>query len=116
MKPEQRKVSVIVPVYNSEKYLHECVLSLQKQTLSEIEIWLIDDGSTDASGRICDELAADDARIYVIHKQNEGAGPAEMPALRPRTANTSRLWIPTIRWRSICLKYCIPKPKQAARI
>ena len=44
MKPEQRKVSVIVPVYNSEKYLHECVLSLQKQTLSEIEIWLIDDG------------------------------------------------------------------------
>lgn len=81
MKPEQRKVSVIVPVYNSEKYLHECVLSLQKQTLSEIEIWLIDDGSTDASGRICDELAADDARIHVIHKQNEGAGLARNAGL-----------------------------------
>ena len=65
------KVSV-VPVYNVEKYLEKCLDSIISQTLEEIEIIMIDDGSTDKSGAICDEYALKDARISVIHKRNEG--------------------------------------------
>ena len=68
------KVSVIVPVYNVENYLKRCVNSLTKQSLKEIEIILIDDGSTDQSGTLCDELAKTDRRISVYHKENEGQG------------------------------------------
>ena len=67
-------VSVIVPVYNVEKYLERCVASLVKQTLSNIEIILIDDGSKDNSGKLADELATLDSRIKVIHKVNAGQG------------------------------------------
>ena len=56
-------VSVIVPVYNVEPYLHRCVDSLTGQTLTDIEIILVDDGSTDGCGRICDEYAAADPRV-----------------------------------------------------
>lgn len=70
------KVSVIVPVYNVEKYLEECVESLIKQTLKEIEILLIDDGSTDSSGKICDRYAQQYKNIRVIHKENGGLGDA----------------------------------------
>lgn len=66
------KVSVIVPVYNVEPYLQNCIDSLINQTLIDIEIILIDDGSTDNSGKICDEYALQDRRIRVIHKSNEG--------------------------------------------
>lgn len=66
------KVSVIVPVYNSERYLARCVGSIRAQTLQDIEILLIDDGSLDRSGGICDELARMDERIRVVHKQNGG--------------------------------------------
>ena len=62
-------ISVIVPVYNTEKYLVECVESLRKQTYSNIEIILVDDGSTDASIEICDEFAEKDSRIRVFHKK-----------------------------------------------
>lgn len=68
------KVSIVVPVYNVEAYLEECVLSLTCQTLDEIEIILVDDGSTDASGTMCDMFALNDKRISVIHKVNEGLG------------------------------------------
>lgn len=68
------KLSVIVPVYNVEGYLIRCVDSIRNQTFPELEIILVDDGSTDASGKICDDLAKTDARIKVIHKQNEGQG------------------------------------------
>lgn len=68
------KVSVIVPVYNNEDYLSECIDSLLTQTLEDIEILLIDDGSSDHSGIICDEYAQRDYRIKVIHKVNEGLG------------------------------------------
>ncbi len=68
------KISVIVPVYNNEGYLRECVDSLIGQTLKEIEILLIDDGSTDQSGALCDSYAQEDPRIRVIHKMNEGLG------------------------------------------
>ncbi len=67
-------VSVIVPVYNNECYLSTCIESILNQTLANIEIVLIDDGSTDASGKICDYYSELDDRISVIHKKNEGLG------------------------------------------
>ena len=69
---KEYKVSIIVPVYNTEKYLEKCVNSLTGQTYKNLEIILVDDGSKDASGSICDELAKADARIKVIHKENGG--------------------------------------------
>lgn len=69
-------ISVIVPIYNTEKYLVECVESLRKQTYSNIEIILVDDGSTDASIEICDEFAEKDSRVRVFHKKNEGVAVA----------------------------------------
>lgn len=74
-------VTIIVPVYNVEKYLHKCVDSLLEQTYKNLEIFLIDDGSTDKSGYICDEYACKDNRIKVIHKLNGGLGSARNMAL-----------------------------------
>ncbi len=65
-------VSIIVPVYNAEPYLHRCVESLLKQTLTDIEILLINDGSTDNSGTLCDEYATKDPRVKVFHRTNHG--------------------------------------------
>lgn len=65
-------ISIIVPVYKVEKYLEKCVRSIMNQTYRNIEIILIDDGSPDESGKMCDELAKLDDRIVVIHKENEG--------------------------------------------
>ena len=68
----QPTVSVIVPVYNVEKYLARCVDSITYQTYENLDIILVDDGSTDNSGRICDEYAKKDTRIRVIHQKNKG--------------------------------------------
>jgi glycosyltransferase involved in cell wall biosynthesis len=65
-------ISVVVPVYNVEKYLKKCIQSIIKQTHENIEIICIDDGSTDQSGKIIDELAANEPRIKAIHQQNSG--------------------------------------------
>ncbi len=70
------KVSIIVPIYNVEKYLKECLDSILSQTLKDIEILLIDDGSPDNCPAICDEYALKDSRIKVVHKQNGGYGAA----------------------------------------
>ena len=70
------KISVIIPVYNAEKYLRQCLDSVISQTLNDIEIICVDDGSKDDSGKILDEYAAKDKRIYVIHKLNEGVSTA----------------------------------------
>ncbi len=69
-------VSIVVPIYNVERYLAECVASLISQTLEGIEIILVDDGSTDSSGRLADELSESDSRIRVIHQANGGLGSA----------------------------------------
>ncbi len=81
----QPKVSIIVPVYNVEKYLERCVNSLKNQTLADIEIILVDDSSTDSSLEICNKMATDDSRIKVLHKVNEGAGKARNEALKVAT-------------------------------
>lgn len=68
------KVSILVPIYNSQAYLRECIESILHQTLRDIEIILLDDGSTDASVAMCDEYARMDSRVKVIHKPNSGYG------------------------------------------
>lgn len=70
------KISIIIPVYNSEKYLRECLDSVLAQIYTDFEVLLIDDGSTDASGAICEEYATRDARFKVFHKENGGVSSA----------------------------------------
>ena len=69
-------VSVIIPVYNVEEYIERCVQSVIDQTFSDIEIILVDDGSKDNSGAICDRYANEDSRVLVIHKKNGGLSDA----------------------------------------
>lgn len=69
-------ISVIIPVYNVEKYLHRCLDSVIAQTYQNLEIICVDDGSIDESGRICDQYAVRDARIKVIHQENQGLSAA----------------------------------------
>ena len=74
-------ISVIVPIYRVEKYLDNCIRSIVEQTYQNLEIILVDDGSPDRSGEICDEWAAKDCRIRVIHKENGGSGAARNSGL-----------------------------------
>lgn len=78
-------ISVIIPVYNVQAYLPECLDSVISQDYRELEIILIDDGSRDDSGKICDDYAAKDSRIRVIHQPNGGAGAAKNAGLRAAT-------------------------------
>lgn len=75
-------ISVIVPVYKVEKYISECIESILKQTYSNIELLLVDDGSPDNSGKICDHYATIDKRVRVIHQSNQGVSRARNAALR----------------------------------
>lgn len=83
------KVSVIIPVYNVENYLDRCVSSVCDQSFSDIEIILVDDGSKDNSGKLCDILAQKDYRIKVVHQENGGLSDARNTGL----ANSSGQWI-----------------------
>lgn len=65
-------LSVVVPVYNVENYLRQCIDSILNQTLQDIEVILVDDGSTDRSAAICDEYAGADSRVKVFHQKNTG--------------------------------------------
>jgi len=81
------KVSVVVPVYNTEKYIHRCAKSLISQSYRNLEIIFVDDGSTDASGKICDIYAAEDARIKVLHQKNCGQGVARNTGINNATGD-----------------------------
>ena len=81
MKEQKPLISVIVPVYKVEKYLHKCVDSILTQTLSDIELILVDDGSPDWSGAICDEYVEKDSRVRTIHKPNGGVSSARNKGL-----------------------------------
>lgn len=78
---ENIKISVIMPVYKVEKFIGKAIESIQNQTLQEFEFFAVDDGSPDNSGKICDEYAAKDSRIKVIHKENGGAPSARNTAM-----------------------------------
>lgn len=75
------EISVIIPVYKVEKYIHKCVDSILEQTFTDFEVWLVDDGSPDNCGAICDAYAEKDARVRVIHKENGGLSDARNAAL-----------------------------------
>ena len=81
----QPNVSVVVPIYNVEKYLRQCLDSIVNQTLKNIEVILVDDGSPDNCGKICDEYQARDSRIKVIHKKNGGLGSAYNAGIKAAT-------------------------------
>lgn len=78
-------ISIIVPVYQAEKALSRCIESMCRQSYVDLEIILVDDGSTDHSGQICDEFAKKDARIRVLHKENEGVSNARNSGLKRAT-------------------------------
>ena len=75
------EISVIVPVYKAEAYLHACIDSILSQTFSGFELILVDDGSPDGCGAICDDYAARDSRVRVIHQKNQGQAAARNHAL-----------------------------------
>lgn len=75
------KISIIIPVYNAEKYLRYCIDSIRRQSYRDYEIVLVDDGSRDSSGEICDEYAAEEENIFVIHTQNNGPAAARHTGL-----------------------------------
>lgn len=77
----KKKISIIVPCYNVEQYLPKCIDSILNQTYKNLEVWLVDDGSPDRCGEICDEYAKKDTRIKVIHKKNGGLADARNVAL-----------------------------------
>ena len=111
-------ISVIVPVYKVEPYLRRCVRSLQRQTHKELEIILVDDGSPDRCGAICDELAAADPRIHVIHQPNGGLSQARNRGIEAATGDyiaflDSDDWAdPT--WLELLYRLCLTHHAQIA--
>ena len=81
------KVSVIVPVYNAEKYLQECVDSILRQTLTDLELILVDDGSPDGCPALCDAAALRDDRVRVIHQKNKGLSAARNAGMKIARGN-----------------------------
>lgn len=86
-------ISVIVPVYKVEKYIHRCVDSILNQTFRDFELILVDDGSPDNCGAICDEYAKKDSRIHVIHQANGGLSAARNAGIDWAFANSDSQWL-----------------------
>lgn len=100
-------ISVIVPVYKAESYLHRCVDSILAQTFSDFEVLLIDDGSPDKSGEICDEYALKDSRVRVFHKENGGVSSARNLGL-DNAVGDFVMFVDSDDWIvSDCLELCI---------
>ena len=78
-------ISIIIPVYKAEGHLHRCVDSILAQSFTDFELLLVDDGSPDGSGKICDEYAAKDSRVKVLHKQNGGVSSARQTGIENAT-------------------------------
>lgn len=93
-------VSIVVPIYKVEKYLDECIRSIVNQTYTNLEIILVDDGSPDNSGVICDAWAERDKRIRVIHKKNAGVSAARNTGIEAALENGSCLWTRTMQFLS----------------
>ena len=81
---EKPLISVIVPIYQVEKYLEQCLDSILNQTYRQLEIILVDDGSPDHCGEICDQYASQDSRIQVIHQTNQGLSEIGRASCRER--------------------------------
>ena len=101
-------VSVIVPVYKAEAYLHKCVDSLLAQTMTDFEVLLIDDGSPDHSGAICDEYAAKDSRIRVFHKENGGVSSARNLGLN-NALGEYIMFVDSDDWVDFDMLFCMNK-------
>ena len=95
-----KKLSVIIPVYNSQKYLRSCVDSIRRQTYPHLEIILVDDGSTDGSALICDQLAKEDNRILSLHKENGGTSSARNFGIRSATGDYTTFMDNDDLWKS----------------
>ena len=101
---ETPKVSIVVPIYNVEKYLRQCLDSIIHQTLKDIEIICVDDGSTDASPEIIREYMAKDPRVKVITKPNSGYGNSMNRGFDMAEGNISALWSQMTMQILRCLK------------
>lgn len=109
------KIGIIIPVYNVEKYLRRCIASVLLQSFQDFEIILVNDGSTDQSGKICDEYARMDSRITVIHKENGGLSEARNYGL-DRNNNEYIVFVDSddyIDSRYLEILYCIMQEKHA---
>ena len=101
------KLSIIIPVYNTGIYLHKCIKSILSQKMTDFELILIDDGSKDDSGAICDEYAREDSRVKVIHKENEGVSIARNTGISMAEGEyigfvDSDDWIETDMYQTLC--------------
>lgn len=85
--------SIVVPIYKVEKYIHRCIESILAQTFTDFDLILVDDGSPDNCGKICDEYAEKDNRIHVIHKENGGLSDARNAGIDWAFANSNSEWI-----------------------
>ena len=112
---EKVKISVIVPVYNTKEYLPQCIESIQNQTYTNVEIVLVDDGSSDGSGELCDDYMKNDPRIIAIHKKNSGQLSARKEGARKATGDYIMCvdaddWIDEDRIRRVVEKICMHYP------
>jgi len=107
------KISIIVPIYKvPEQYLRKCIESVMSQTLTDIEILLVDDGSPDKCGNICDEYAKKDSRIKVIHKKNGGLSSARNAGFLEATGKWIMFVDGVTGLSQICVKQCISWEKK----
>ena len=100
------KVSIIMPVYKVEEYVAKAIESIQAQTLKEWEFLIVDDGTPDRSGEICDAYAAKDSRIHVIHKENGGAPSARNMAIEIAKGEYMYSLIQMTGQNLLCWKIC----------